>query len=140
MLFHYLIHAGAASGALAFHRLSLIFHSYFLGILHLSLLFALYAISCLCHTISPPLKFKQIIHYISLKVTVLNSPGTVDSDYTGPIGVILINHGSEAFKVCHKDRIAQIVFVQLPYVALFETDELTSTDRGSGGFGSTGGV
>ena len=77
---------------------------------------------------------------IALKncVTVLNSPGTIDADYRGEIAVILINHGKEIFNVQRGMRIAQLVFMQLPDVELTQSDELSSTKRGSGGFGSTG--
>ncbi len=77
---------------------------------------------------------------IALKnsVTVLNSPGTIDSDYRGEICVILINHGKEPFKINRGMRIAQLVFMNLPQIELAETKELNDTDRGSGGFGSTG--
>jgi dUTP pyrophosphatase len=70
-------------------------------------------------------------------VTVLNSPGTIDSDYRGEIQVILVNLGSEAFTVNDGDRIAQLVIspvLRLP----FTEDILSETERGSGGFGSTG--
>jgi dUTP pyrophosphatase len=71
-------------------------------------------------------------------VTVLNSPGTIDADYRGEIGVILINHGQQDFEITRGMRIAQMIVA--PYSkALFEvSDELSSTSRGSGGFGSTG--
>ena len=77
---------------------------------------------------------------IALKnsVTVLNSPGTIDSDYRGEIGVILINHGLSVFSIKRGMRIAQLVFINLPKVKLVESDTLDETDRGSGGFGSTG--
>ena len=77
---------------------------------------------------------------IALKncVTVLNSPGTIDADYRGEIAVILINHGKEIFNVQRGMRIAQLVFMQLPEVELTQSNELTNTKRGSGGFGSTG--
>ena len=71
-------------------------------------------------------------------VTVLNSPGTIDADYRGEIGVILINHGEKDFIITRGMRIAQLVFVQLPLIKLVEREELTETKRGSGGFGSTG--
>ena len=71
-------------------------------------------------------------------VTVLNSPGTIDSDYRGPLGVILINHGAEDFKVNHGDRIAQIVFAPITQLAFEPVETLDETHRGSGGFGSTG--
>ena len=71
-------------------------------------------------------------------ITVLNSPGTIDADYRGEVGVILINHGSEAFTVQRGDRIAQMViapFVQADFQAV---DSLSETERGAGGFGSSG--
>jgi dUTP pyrophosphatase len=72
------------------------------------------------------------------RVTVLNSPGTIDSDYRGEVGVILINHGLEPFKVSRGDRIAQLVFCRVSRPALEETDDLGRTARGKGGFGHTG--
>ena len=71
-------------------------------------------------------------------VTVLNTPGTIDSDYRGEICVILINHAQESFKINRGMRIAQIIFKENPEVNLVEVDELNDTKRGSGGFGSTG--
>lgn len=71
-------------------------------------------------------------------VTVLNSPGTIDSDYRGEIKVILINHGDAPFEIAHGDRIAQIVVAPVTRVDWREVDDLDSTVRGSGGFGSTG--
>jgi len=71
-------------------------------------------------------------------VTVLNSPGTIDSDYRGEIGVILINHGSEPFKIARGDRIAQLVIGVILRPELIEDAELDETERGAGGFGSTG--
>ena len=71
-------------------------------------------------------------------VTVLNTPGTIDSDYRGEICVILINHGQISFKISRGMRIAQIIFKETPEVNLVEADELDNTKRGSGGFGSTG--
>lgn len=71
-------------------------------------------------------------------ITVLNSPGTIDSDYRGEVCVILINHSKELFKVTSKMRIAQIIFKTLPIVKIIEVDELDITERGHGGFGSTG--
>jgi dUTP pyrophosphatase len=71
-------------------------------------------------------------------ITVLNSPGTIDSDYRGEIKVLLINHSNEEFEIKCGDRIAQAV-VQKVYQANFETvEELDQTVRGTGGFGSTG--
>lgn len=71
-------------------------------------------------------------------LTVLNTPGTIDSDYRGEICVILINHGQISFKITRGMRIAQIIFKEIPEVNLVEVDELDNTKRGSGGFGSTG--
>jgi len=71
-------------------------------------------------------------------VTVLNSPGTIDSDFRAEVGVILINHGKKSFTVSHGDRIAQAVINRVHQVKWKEVDELGGTDRGSGGLGSTG--
>ncbi|MGO9412507.1 MAG: dUTP diphosphatase [Spirochaetia bacterium] len=71
-------------------------------------------------------------------VTVLNSPGTVDSDYRGEIKIILINLGESDFRVRNGDRIAQIVFSPVVRVSFQRQDAIASTQRGSGGFGSTG--
>lgn len=71
-------------------------------------------------------------------VTVLNSPGTIDSDYRGEVGVILINHGSRSFTVSRGDRIAQLVFCRICRPVLEESDDLDRTTRGEGGFGHTG--
>lgn len=71
-------------------------------------------------------------------VTVLNSPGTIDRDYRGEVGVILINHGKEGFTVRRGMRIAQLVIAPVAQATVKKTDELSLTDRGSGGFGSTG--
>lgn len=71
-------------------------------------------------------------------VTVLNAPGTVDSDYRGEVRVILINHGKEDFPIEPGDRIAQIVFAAVSQVELELTSELNETERAAGGFGSTG--
>ena len=71
-------------------------------------------------------------------VTVLNSPGTIDSDYRGFIGVMLINHGVEYFMVEAGDRIAQLVLCPVEQIKWEVVDTLDDTDRGSGGFGSTG--
>lgn len=73
-------------------------------------------------------------------VTVLNAPGTIDADYRGEIGVILINHGAEPFEISRGDRIAQMVFVRVSRARLVAVDEIGATGRGAGGFGSTGGV
>lgn len=71
-------------------------------------------------------------------VTTLNAPGTIDADYRGEVRVILINHGKEPFTVNRGDRIAQMVIAPVPRVAMIETKTLDTTDRGAGGFGSTG--
>lgn len=71
-------------------------------------------------------------------VTVLNSPGTVDSDYIGDIGVILINHGEESLTISNGDRIAQMVIAKHETVEFEQVESLDETERGSGGFGSTG--
>lgn len=71
-------------------------------------------------------------------VTVLNSPGTIDSDYRGEITVLLINHGPEPFLVTRAMRIAQLIIAQIAYGNLKVVSELGSTSRGAGGFGSTG--
>jgi dUTP pyrophosphatase len=71
-------------------------------------------------------------------VTVLNTPGTIDADYRGEVKVILINLGKEPFTVRSGDRVAQMVFHKSVRVSFREVGELPQTDRGSGGFGSTG--
>ena len=71
-------------------------------------------------------------------VTLLNSPGTIDADYRGEIGVILINHGEEPFTVTRGMRIAQMVIQRVESARWEEVDELAETARGAGGFGSTG--
>ncbi len=71
-------------------------------------------------------------------LTVLNSPGTIDSDYRGEVGVLLINHGSEAVTVRRGERIAQLVFARVEEVEWEEVDELRESERGAGGFGSSG--
>ncbi len=71
-------------------------------------------------------------------VTVLNSPGTVDADYRGEIGVLLINHGGVPFPIRRGERIAQMVIAPVVRVELTPAAELSTTKRGGGGFGSTG--
>ena len=71
-------------------------------------------------------------------LTVLNSPGTVDSDYRGEIAVLLVNHGAEPVTIANGDRIAQLVVCPVADVALTAADTLPPTERGTGGFGSTG--
>ena len=71
-------------------------------------------------------------------VTLLNTPGTIDSDYRGPLGVILVNLGSEPFVVRRGERIAQLVVAPVVRAAFREVDLLAASERGPGGFGSTG--
>jgi dUTP pyrophosphatase len=71
-------------------------------------------------------------------VTVLNSPGTIDSDYRGEVAVILINLGNEPFLVKRGERIAQVVIAPVVHAKLKEAKEISETKRGAGGFGSTG--
>jgi dUTP pyrophosphatase len=71
-------------------------------------------------------------------ITVLNAPGTIDADYRGEIGVILVNLSNEDFTIENGERIAQLVIAKHERVAWKEVDELDETMRGSGGFGSTG--
>ena len=71
-------------------------------------------------------------------VTVLNAPGTVDSDYRGEVSVVLINHGQEPFSIQRGDRIAQFVIAPVTQAELLEVSTLDATARGAGGYGSTG--
>lgn len=71
-------------------------------------------------------------------VTLLNSPGTIDSDYRGPVGVILANLGTQPFTVKRGDRIAQMIVAPVVRAAFYDAPELATTDRGTAGFGSTG--
>jgi dUTP pyrophosphatase len=71
-------------------------------------------------------------------ITVLNTPGTIDSDYRGEIKIILFNHGKEDFLIKNKDRIAQMILTPVIKMELEETNDLPDTLRGEGGFGSTG--
>ncbi len=71
-------------------------------------------------------------------VTVLNAPGTIDADYRGEIKVPVINHGAEDFVIARGDRIAQMVIAPVTIATLTEVDRLEETERGSGGFGSSG--
>ena len=71
-------------------------------------------------------------------VTCLNSPGTIDSDYRGEVGVILINHGQEPFIIKRGERIAQMVIARHEQAEMIEVESLDQTARGAGGFGSTG--
>jgi dUTP pyrophosphatase len=71
-------------------------------------------------------------------ITVLNAPGTIDADYRGEVGVVLINHGSEPFVVRRGERIAQLVVASVQRAELSVTVALSETSRGTGGYGSTG--
>ena len=71
-------------------------------------------------------------------ITVLNTPGTIDSDYRGELKIILFNHGNENFLINNNDRVAQMILTPIIKMELHETEELPETVRGEGGFGSTG--
>ena len=71
-------------------------------------------------------------------VTLLNTPGTIDADYRGEVSVLLINHGDAPFEVTRGMRIAQLVVADIVRVTVREAEELDGTERGAGGFGSTG--
>ena len=71
-------------------------------------------------------------------ITVLNTPGTIDSDYRGEIKIILFNHGKEDFVINNKDRVAQMILTPVVKMKFEEVDSLPDTLRGEGGFGSTG--
>jgi dUTP pyrophosphatase len=71
-------------------------------------------------------------------ITMLNTPGTIDSDYRGEVKVLAINHGEEAFTINHGDRIAQMVIAPVQQCSIKEVDTLPDSVRGEGGFGSTG--
>ena len=71
-------------------------------------------------------------------ITVLNTPGTIDSDYRGEIKIILFNHGKEDFLINNKDRVAQMILTPVVKIELEEVNDLPKTLRGKGGFGSTG--
>ena len=71
-------------------------------------------------------------------ISILNTPGTIDEDYRGEVGVILVNHGSEDFKVKRNDRIAQMVINKVEQADIEEVQSLSETHRSSGGFGHTG--
>lgn len=71
-------------------------------------------------------------------LTLVNTPGTIDSDYRGPIGVIMINLGQEPYHIRHGERIAQLIVSPAPQARFAEIDEISETARGAGGFGSTG--
>ena len=78
---------------------------------------------------------RQALHH---GVTVVNTPGTVDEDYRGEIGVVLINHGDEPFELEPGMRIAQLVVAPVARVKVEVVEELDETERGAGGYGSTG--
>lgn len=71
-------------------------------------------------------------------ISLVNSPGTIDADYRGEIGVILINHGQDEFTINSGDRIAQLIVAPVVQAQLIEVDALSETARGTGGFGHTG--
>ncbi|AVO37635.1 dUTP diphosphatase [Pukyongiella litopenaei] len=71
-------------------------------------------------------------------ITLVNAPGTIDSDYRGPLGVIVMNAGTDAFVLTHGDRIAQMVVAPVIHAEFAEVAALGDTERGAGGFGSTG--
>lgn len=71
-------------------------------------------------------------------VTVLNAPGTIDADYRGEVGVILINHGVQSYSIQPGERVAQLVFARVARAELVAADSLADTERGDGGFGHTG--
>ena len=71
-------------------------------------------------------------------VTVVNAPGTIDSDFRGPIHVLLVNVGKQSFTINPRERIAQLVIAPVVQAECVEVDELPATERGAGGFGSTG--
>ena len=72
------------------------------------------------------------------QITILNTPGTIDSDYRGELKIILINHGKKEFIINNNDRVAQMVLTPVSKIELKEVEMLTNTNRGKGGFGSTG--
>ena len=71
-------------------------------------------------------------------VSVLNAPGTIDSDYRGPVGVLLVNHGSQDFVIAHGDRIAQMIVAPVVRAQLRLAKSMSASVRGAGGYGSTG--
>ena len=73
-------------------------------------------------------------------ITVPNTPGTIDSDFRGELKVLLINHGTDPFAIARGDRVAQLVLAPVVQAAWEEVDKLDATERGAGGFGSTGGA
>ena len=75
---------------------------------------------------------------VKFGVTLINTPGTIDSDYRGPLGVVMINLGAADYVIRHGDRIAQCVVAPVVQAAFQAVDNIAQTERGSGGFGSTG--
>jgi dUTP pyrophosphatase len=75
---------------------------------------------------------------VNNSITILNTPGTIDSDYRGEIKIILFNHSNKEFTINNKDRVAQMILTPIIKIELVETDNLTNTQRGKSGFGSTG--
>ena len=75
---------------------------------------------------------------LNYSITVLNTPGTIDSDYRGELKIILINHGNQDFIIQDNDRIAQIVFTPVVQAEFVQSKDLTASERGRNGFGSTG--
>jgi len=73
-------------------------------------------------------------------LTIVNTPGTIDADYRGEVKILLLNLGEEPFEICDQERIAQCVLVPVIQAYWLEADDLSETDRGAGGFGSTGKV
>ena len=71
-------------------------------------------------------------------LSIVNTPGTIDAGYRGEIGVIIINHGAESFKIEKGNKIAQMVINEIKQAEFEEVDDLDETNRGKGGFGSTG--
>jgi dUTP pyrophosphatase len=71
-------------------------------------------------------------------ISIVNAPGTIDHQYRGELGIIMINHSKDPFPIKKGERIAQMVFNKIEFAYLQEVEELSSTERGSGGFGSTG--
>jgi dUTP pyrophosphatase len=75
---------------------------------------------------------------IKTGVTIVNAPGTIDSDYRGELKVLLVNLGSESVSICRGDRIAQLLIAPVTRASFVKTDDVTASERGEGGFGSTG--
>ena len=80
----------------------------------------------------------QFMNKVAVVTGGANGIGIIDSDYRGELRATLINKGNEPFKVCDGDRIAQLMFMPVMQAAFIEADELDETERGTGGFGSTG--